>query len=257
MPRLIPISTIATQCCPSDFLPLKFLAPPPAAPPFGAFGPGKICCKAWSPWVYIYQYDPMCQQVLMGAELALWFAFVWRWWVMEFDAFLEILMANHSKRAFPLPSAWFMNSWVVKMYATSRQSEYLSSTGLNPLWIVWGNTPPASTIHCTCPLMGTAHHFPPLSALAFVLGTAGLAAVFFWDAWAAATMDRLYPANSSRTIITIGVKHFPLETKGLLIRNCFTWLSEGQYTTYISFLKGHDFLNLQMLTLSLPVNRAF
>ena len=97
MPRLIPISTIATQCCPSYFLPLKFLAPPAAAPPFGAFGPGKICCKAWSSWVYIYQYDPMCQQVLMGAELALWSAFVWRWWVMEFEAFLEILMANPTK----------------------------------------------------------------------------------------------------------------------------------------------------------------
>lgn len=196
----------------------------------------------------------MCQQVLMGAELALWFAFVWRWWVMEFDASLGELNKVvefsggfdcsdfHSKQAFPLPSAWFTNSWVVKMYATSRQSEYLSSTGLNPLWIVWGNTPPASPIHCTCPLMGTAHHFPPLSALAFVLGTAGLAAVFFWDAWAAATMDGLYPANPSRTIITIGVTHFPLETKGLLIRNSFSWLSEGQYTTYISFLKGHGFL---------------
>ena len=210
----------------------------------------------------------------MGAELVLWSAFLWRW-MMEFDACLEILMANptqscgvlvwfrllglpdfHSKRAFPLPSAWFTNSWVVKMYATSRQSDNLSSTGLNPLWIVWGNTPPASTIHCTCPLMGTAHHFPPLSALAFVLGTAGLAAVFFWDAWAAATMDGLYPANPSSTI-TIGVKHFSLETKRVLILNRFTWLSEGQYTTYISFLKGHGFLNRQMLTLSLPVNRAF
>ncbi len=60
MPRLIPISTIATQCRPSDFLPLKFLAPPPAAPPFGAFGPGKICCKAWPPWVYICQYASAC-----------------------------------------------------------------------------------------------------------------------------------------------------------------------------------------------------
>ena len=211
----------------------------------------------------------MCQQVLMGAELALWFAFVWRWWVMEFDASLGELSKVVEF------SFFFIARISIQNKPFHCHSHDLWTVGL------WKCMPPVDNPSTCLPLdlipfrlFGATHlQHPPSIVRAHwweQLITSHLCQLWLWS-WALPVwqlssfgmpellpqMDGLYPANPSRTIITIGVTHFPLETKGLLIRNSFTWLSEGQYTTYISFLKGHDFLNLQMLTLSLPVNRAF